>query len=125
MALSSGVRRFVLLSASSLEAGGPMMGQVHAYLQSMAPEWAVLRPSWFMQNFSEQQRLATIRDEGAIYSATGAEIYAQILAEMDADVARGSEDRVTDGVVSMTGRQPTTFDAFIERNIGRWRKDPP
>ena len=29
-ALQSGVTRFVLLSASSLEEGGPMMGQVHA-----------------------------------------------------------------------------------------------
>ena len=66
-----GVARFVLLSASSLEAGGPMMGRIHAWLAANATEWAVLRPSWFMQNFSEQQHLPTIRDEGLIYSATG------------------------------------------------------
>lgn len=69
-ALQQGVRRLVLLSASSLPKGGPMMGAVHAYLEENAPEWAVLRPTWFMQNFSEQQHLATIRDEGRIYSAT-------------------------------------------------------
>jgi ergot alkaloid biosynthesis protein len=69
-ALVKGVRRFVLLSASSIEEGGAAMGTVHRYLRSHAPEWAVLRPSWFMQNFSEGQHQPTIRDEGLIYSAT-------------------------------------------------------
>ncbi|MBO9434047.1 ergot alkaloid biosynthesis protein [Ruegeria sp. R13_0] len=69
-ALSAGVQRFVLLSASSLEEGGPMMGAVHAWLRSNAPEWAVLRPTWFMQNFSELHHRDPIRDESAIYTAT-------------------------------------------------------
>lgn len=196
IALSSGVQRFVLLSASPLQAGGPMMGQIHAYLQGKAPEWTVLRPTWFMQNFSEQQHLATIRDESAIYSATGAgkvgfidvgdiadaavealvtkrswnmdfiltgpealsyadiaaklsnalgrkikhvslsvellaeryrrggldEAYAKVLAAMDANSEQGSENRVTDGVLRMTGHQPTTADEFIVRNKGRWER---
>lgn len=71
IALSSGVRRFVLLSASSLESGGPMMGQIHAYLAANSAEWTVLRPTWFLQNFSQQQHQQTIRHESAIYSATG------------------------------------------------------
>lgn len=70
-ALESGVTRFVLLSASSLEEGGPMMGAVHAWLRGNAPSWAVLRPTWFMQNFSEQQHLPTIIADNAIFSATG------------------------------------------------------
>lgn len=69
--LDAGVRRFVLLSASSLPEGGPLMGQVHAWLRAEATDWAVLRPSWFMQNFSEGQHLSTIRDEGAILTAAG------------------------------------------------------
>lgn len=48
-ALSAGVRRYVLLSSSFLPEGGPLMGQVHAFLRDTAPEWTVLRPSWFMQ----------------------------------------------------------------------------
>jgi ergot alkaloid biosynthesis protein len=71
IARSCGVRRFVLLSASSLEAGGPMMGQIHTYLTDNVPEWTVLRPTWFLQNFSHQQHQITIRQENAIYSATG------------------------------------------------------
>lgn len=69
-AMGRGVRRFVLLSSSLLAPGGPMMGEVHAWLAESAPEWAVLRPSWFMQNFSEGPHAPTIRDEGIIYSAT-------------------------------------------------------
>jgi ergot alkaloid biosynthesis protein len=65
-----GITRFVLLSSSLLPAGGPAMGTVHLWLQENVAEWAVLRPSWFMQNFSEGQHLATIRDEDSIYSAT-------------------------------------------------------
>jgi ergot alkaloid biosynthesis protein len=71
MARKREVRRFVLLSASSLEVGGPMMGQIHSYLRDEVPEWTVLRPTWFMQNFSEQQHRETIRNQNAIYSATG------------------------------------------------------
>ena len=68
-AQESGCRRFVLLSASLLPAGGPGTGQVHAWLATQTAEWAVLRPSWFMQNFSEGVHAATIRKEGCIYTA--------------------------------------------------------
>lgn len=194
-ALNAGVRRYVLLSASSLPEGGPMMGQVHAFLHSNAPEWVVLRPAWFMQNFSEQQHLPTIRDEGAIYTAAGdgqvpfihaddiaavgvaallgkvpgdgdriltgpralsydeaASIiaaaagrpvhhqrlsedelarrlaghglppaYAAALAAMDTAIAGCSEDRVTDAVKAVTGREPISFEAFAAANHDRWK----
>ena len=196
IALSSGVRRFVLLSASSLEAGGPMMGQVHAYLKENAQDWTVLRPTWFMQNFSEQQHLATIQNEDAIYSATGVgrvgfvdaadiaraavgallaekawnrdfiltgpetlsyaemaarltrilgrsithvnltieqlagrfqrngmdKVYAQTLAAMDGNIAQGSEDQLSDGVLALSGQPPTTADAFIRRHAQLWQR---
>lgn len=50
-----GARRFVLQSASAIEAGGPAMGKVHAYLRELGTrgevDWAVLRPSWFQREF--------------------------------------------------------------------------
>ncbi len=70
-AIARGVHRFVLLSGSPIEMGGPMVGHVHAWLQSSTVEWAVLRPSWFMENLSEGPHLLTIRHERAIYTATG------------------------------------------------------
>jgi len=61
--------RLVLLSASSLAEGGPMMGEVHAWIHAHAPRWTVLRPSWFMQNFTTQH-LPSIINEECVYSAT-------------------------------------------------------
>jgi uncharacterized protein YbjT (DUF2867 family) len=47
VAITKGVVRFVLLSSSMLEAGGPAMGQVHQYLSALGVQYCVLRPSWF------------------------------------------------------------------------------
>ncbi|KAK3329743.1 hypothetical protein B0H66DRAFT_634881 [Apodospora peruviana] len=71
-----GVRRVVLQSASSIEPGGPAMGKVHAYLRELGQrgevEWAVIRPSWFQQNFARQaNHVKSIKEEGKVYSATG------------------------------------------------------
>ncbi|KAI0848997.1 putative ergot alkaloid A [Daldinia vernicosa] len=73
-AIKRDVKRFVLLSASTIEKGGPAMGQVHQHLDLLNKiEYAVLRPTWFMENFScdnEQQNIS-IKKENKIYSATG------------------------------------------------------
>jgi festuclavine dehydrogenase len=50
---SKGVRRFVLLSATSIAKGDPILtGLIHEYLDQLGEagevEWAVLRPTWFM-----------------------------------------------------------------------------
>ncbi len=201
-AITRGASRFVLLSASLLPAGGPAMGKVHGWLRDNAREWTALRPSWFMQNFSEGQHLLTIRNEDCIYSAAGdgrvpfvsaddiakaalvaltresafnadfvltssraitydeaaerigkavgraishrrlgadalaarylslgmAPLIARTLVSMDAAIAAGAEDRVTDCVEFLTGRSPITFEAFAEANSARWsvdRRAPP
>lgn len=111
-AIRTGARRFVLLSASSLEAGGPMMGAVHAWLRDHVPEWVVLRPTWFMQNFSEGQLLAPIRDEGAIYTATGDGRIGFIDAEDIAVVAVEALTRpgFASGDVILTGAAALSYD---------------
>jgi ergot alkaloid biosynthesis protein len=72
-ALAKGVRRIVMLSASAILEGGPGLGQVHHFLRQHAPEWAVLQPSWFMQNFASVQHhhRATLRRDGTLVTATG------------------------------------------------------
>ncbi|WP_437735046.1 NmrA family NAD(P)-binding protein [Sorangium sp. So ce1335] len=72
-ALAAGVRRFVLLSASPVPEGGPGLGLVHRALRERAPEWAVLQPSWFMQNFIDPRHphFAAIAARGEITTATG------------------------------------------------------
>jgi uncharacterized protein YbjT (DUF2867 family) len=123
-ALSHGADRFVLLSASLLPMGGPGPGQVHQWLQQSAAQWAVLRPSCFMQNFSEGQHLATIRDEGAIYSATGDGRVPFIDAQ---DIAAAAFAALTvhqppNRDFLLTGPRPMGYDevaALISRATGR------
>lgn len=119
-ALAMGTRRFVLLSSTQLQEGGPAMGQIHAYLRKVAPEWGVLRPSWFMQNFISEPHLSSINGESAIYSATGdgrvpfvsvddiAAIGARILLQTDAPEhdlpITGPELLSYDDVASQIGR---------------------
>jgi len=66
------VKRFVLLSASMLEQGSPAMGQIHEHLASLRGiNYTVLRPTWFMENFSSPHEFQcqAIRKEDRIYSA--------------------------------------------------------
>ncbi len=103
--------RLVLLSASSIGEGGPMMGGVHAWLGAHAPRWTALRPSWFMQNFTTQH-LPSIIHEGCVYSATRdgrvpfidtADI-AAVAVEALTDQAFASGDHV------LTGPEALTYD---------------
>lgn len=67
-----GLRRAVLLSSSAVPEGGPAVGKVHEALPGLFDEWAVLRPSWFMQNFTGAHlHAATIRATGTFATATG------------------------------------------------------
>jgi uncharacterized protein YbjT (DUF2867 family) len=71
-ARAAGVRRAVLLSSSAVPEGGPAVGAVHRALPGVFDEWAVLRPSWFMQNFTGTHVHArTIRESGTILTAAG------------------------------------------------------
>ncbi|MFF3754493.1 NAD(P)H-binding protein [Streptomyces sp. NPDC002018] len=71
-ARTAGVRRAVLLSSSAIPAGGPAVGQVHQALPGLFPEWAVLRPSWFMQNFTgDHAHARTLRADGTVRTAAG------------------------------------------------------
>lgn len=111
-AMARGVRRFVLLSSSLIEPGGPMMGEVHAWLARNATDWAVLRPSWFMQNFSEGAHSDTIRREGAIYSATGTGRVGFVDAE---DIAASAVAALTAGTALnadyvLTGPETLSYD---------------
>ena len=47
-AIGKGVKRFVLLSSSAIELGGPAHGKVHEYLVEKKVDYGVLRPTWFM-----------------------------------------------------------------------------
>jgi uncharacterized protein YbjT (DUF2867 family) len=118
-ALGRGARRFVLLSGSPVAEGGPGVGQTHHWLRENAADWAVLRPSWFMQNFSEGQHLAAIRDEGVVYSATEDGripfISADDIAACAVAALTGPEPLNRDFI--LTGPEPISYDT-VARRIG-------
>ncbi len=69
-ALDAGVRRVVLLSSSAVTDDTPGLGALPKLVRA-APEWAVLRPSWFMQNFTGEHLVAQGVRDGEIVTATG------------------------------------------------------
>lgn len=198
-ALRAGVRRVVLLSASAVSEAATGLGALPRLVKASVPEWAVLRPSWFMQNLVGEHAVAHgIRTAGEIVTATGdgrvafvdagdiagvavralldvpahdtdhlitgpealsyadaAEIitaetgvpvrhrtvcpaefaarfvatgipvdFAALLARLDEDIRRGTEDRVTSTVHDVTGRPARSFRDFVTAHRGRFSGPP-
>lgn len=72
LAKAAGVRRAVLLSNTIVSAGGPMTGIVHQAIIDTFDEWAVLRPTWFMQNvIGGHAHAACIRATSSIATSAG------------------------------------------------------
>ncbi|MFF4102783.1 NmrA family NAD(P)-binding protein [Streptomyces sp. NPDC001903] len=111
-ARAAGVHRAVLLSSSAIPAGGPAVGQVHEALPGLFEQWAVLRPSWFMQNFAASTPHAhSIRDEGAIMSASEDGRVGFIDAEDIAAVAVRAltDDQAPNTELILTGPQTLSY----------------
>ncbi|MFF3013148.1 NAD(P)H-binding protein [Streptomyces sp. NPDC057939] len=112
-ARAAGVRRAVLLSSSAIPEGGPAVGRVHRALPGLFPEWAVLRPSWFMQNFTGAHAHAdSIRDDGAILTAAGTGRVGFVDADDIAAVAVHAltDDRAPNTDLVLTGPQALAHD---------------
>lgn len=109
----AGVTRAVLLSASAVEPGGPAAGQVHERVSQTFDDWAVLRPSWFMQNFvSGHPHAHRARTTGVIVTATGegrvAFIDVDDIAEVAARVLLAPEP--VRGDLILTGPEALGYD---------------
>lgn len=124
-ARAAGVTRAVLLSSSAIPSGGPAVGQVHRALPGLFPEWAVLRPSWFMQNFTGGHAHArTVRAEGTILTAAGAGRVGFVDADDIAAVAVHAltDARAPDTDLILTGPQALSHDdvaAVLSQVTGR------
>ncbi|MFF4011696.1 NmrA family NAD(P)-binding protein [Streptomyces sp. NPDC001717] len=124
-ARASGLRRVVLLSSSAIPAGGPAVGRVHEALPGLFEEWAVLRPSWFMQNFAGSAPHArSIREDGVILTATGKGRIGFVDAEDIAAVAVRAltDEQAPNADLILTGPQALTYDevaATITEVTGR------
>ncbi|SJL15843.1 related to nucleoside-diphosphate-sugar epimerase family protein [Armillaria ostoyae] len=124
LAVQKGVRRFVLLSATTMADGYPLMGpKVHEYLLSLNVDYAVLRPSWFFENFRTQQ-LPSIEERNTIVSASGDGKIGFVSADDIADVAVSAltdeKSHNTDHII--TGPELLSYDdvaAIFTEVLGR------
>ena len=124
-ARAGGVRRAVLLSSSAIPEGGPAVGTVHQALPDLFEQWAVLRPSWFMQNFTGTHAHAlSIRDDGIIWTATGSGRVGFIDAEDIAAVAVHAltDEQAPNTDLVLTGPETLSYDdvaAIVTEVTGR------
>ncbi|GGX74456.1 NmrA family NAD(P)-binding protein [Streptomyces hiroshimensis] len=112
-ARAAGVRRAVLLSSSAIPEGGPAVGAVHQALPGLFDQWAVLRPSWFMQNFTGAHAHAdSIREQGVILTATGTGRVGFVDADDIAAVAVHAltDDRAPNADLVLTGPEALSHD---------------
>lgn len=112
-ARSAGTHRAVLLSSSAISEGGPAVGAVHQVLPALFDQWAVLRPSWFMQNFTGTHAHAlSIRENGTIWTATGSGRVGFVDAEDIASVAVHAltDEHAPDTDLVLTGPEALSYD---------------
>ncbi|MPY52386.1 NAD(P)H-binding protein [Streptomyces acidicola] len=124
-ARAAGVHRAVLLSSSAIPEGGPAVGTVHQALPDLFEQWAVLRPSWFMQNFTGTHTHAvSIREDGIISTATGTGRVGFVDAEDIAAVAVHAltDEHAPNADLVLTGPEALSYDdiaAIITEVTGR------
>ncbi|AYN42749.1 ergot alkaloid biosynthesis protein [Streptomyces dangxiongensis] len=124
-ARTAGVRRAVLLSSSAVPEGGPAVGAVHRALPALFDQWAVLRPSWFLQNFTgTHPHAVSMREEGVVRTATGSGRVGFIDAGDIAAVAVHAltDARAPDTDLVLTGPEALGYDsiaAIITETTGR------
>ncbi|MBJ7289815.1 NAD(P)H-binding protein [Williamsia sp.] len=115
-ARDAGVRRVVVQSSSAVSAGDPGLGEIHTLAEQLIPEWTVLRPSWFMQNFTGSSSLAEGVRAGEIVTATGdgpvAFIDARDIAAVGVRALVDPIPRV--GAYVVTGPQAVTYSQAAE-----------
>ncbi|MEU0103701.1 NmrA family NAD(P)-binding protein [Streptomyces sp. NPDC006267] len=124
-ARAAGVRRAVLLSSSAIPEGGPAVGAVHQALPLLFAQWAVLRPSWFMQNFTGTHAHAvSIREDGALWTAAGSGRVGFVDVEDIAAVAVHAltDEHAPDTDLVLTGPEALSYDdiaATVTQVTGR------
>jgi len=120
LAVSKGVKRLVLLSGSLLlDENNPLaMDLVHKYIIGLGIDYCVLRPTWFMENFSEEKLYrTTIRNESKIYSATGKGVVPLVSVYDVAAVAYRAlcDDKSHDTDHLILGPELMSYDQVAER----------
>jgi uncharacterized protein YbjT (DUF2867 family) len=112
-AVAAGTRRVALLSSSAVTDAPSGLGALPSLVREHVPEAAVLRPSWFMQNFVGNHPVAVgIRERGQIVTSTGRGRVAFIDPDDIAAVAGHLllGEPIPGGELVLTGPQALSYD---------------
>ncbi len=106
------LRRVVLLSSSATEAGDSGLGALHRLVSDSVAEWAVLRPSWFMENFTGNHPVAVGLRSGNVSTATADGRVGFVDIADIADVATHLllQDAPPNGEYVVTGPETLSYD---------------
>jgi uncharacterized protein YbjT (DUF2867 family) len=117
-AAAAGVERLVLLSSRDAGvSGGLTWLDGERVVREAGPEWTILRPTWFMQNFSEEPYLRDPVLAGTLTVSTGTGLEPFIDAEDIAEVAAAvlTEPGHAGQIYELSGPRLLTFaDALAE-----------
>ncbi|KAH8815562.1 ergot alkaloid A [Xylogone sp. PMI_703] len=126
IAVERNVKRIVLLSGSVLHVGdGPALAAASEYITSLGIEYALLRPTWFMENFSEMEHHVTsITEQNCIISSNGSGKLPLISADDIAEVACLSltDERPHNTEYLLLGPELLSYDQVVEilsEHLGR------
>lgn len=114
-AVAAGTRRVVSLSARGVdEFPEHPLHMVDAAVADMCPEWAILRPNWFMQNFSTGIFHPSLVEEGVIRAPGGSALISFVhIDDVGAVAATLLGDRAgpawRNRAYELTGAQALTF----------------
>lgn len=118
-AVAHGLRRLVLLSGR----GEKEAQACERIVQAAGVEWTIVRASWFMQNFSEGEFLAMVRDGViALPAADIPEPFIDVNDIADVAVAALTEPGHAYEIYEVTGPRALTFSELawaISRAFGR------
>jgi len=125
-ARDAGVPHLVFLSALGADQneGAPLRGVEHAVIDSGIP-WTILRPNFFMENFSSGFLAPMIKDHGSIFLSAGDGRTSLVSTEDIADVATAAfRDGLAGEEYALTGSEALdhtevaqAISAVIGRNI--------
>ena len=112
--LAGEAKRVVLLSEIGCESRDDSADErkVEKTVEAMAPDWTILRPNWFMQNFAEPNYyLEAIRDNNLLNVPTGGQPVSFVDTRDIAEVAVAAliDSRHARRAYTLTGPQALTF----------------
>ncbi len=117
LAAASGVERLVLLSSrdAAVSGGQAWLGSERA-VQDAGADWTILRPTWFMQNFSEWSVLREAVVQGTVTLPAGDGLEPFIDADDIAEVAATvlTESGHAGQKYALSGPRLLTFGAAVE-----------